>query len=668
MRLCYLDFEFNDISEPIRNLVCVAWEIYDNGEKVDDRAIWLYNDPKGQELAAELIRNEVALGTIFVAFVMEAESFCMQQLTKDKMIGAKYLDLYLEYRHLLNHNHKLQYGKQYIGGKIITTTPPPNKWDLRENGGDDEDSAHHKPEYSLAAATFKLLGKVIDADEKEEARGIIIRGDAKEIEGNRQRILDYCKSDISNLREMLIAIKKEYSSLGLKGFSWIRGALLRGSYARSTAQMTALGYPVNTDKLRKFVANSKEIMNASALATNQVAEKEGYKPFRWNKKELGYNMDTKEVKRFIASLDIPTWRKTPQGAYQISTDAFWDHFTDESEGFAGAFVRHLYTKKSLNGFLPQKAGSKKRNFFDYLGRDGRVRPMMGIYGSQASRSQPAATGFIPLKAHWMRNFIEAPEGKAICGIDYSSQEFLISAIMSQDKAMMAAYASGDVYTAFGKDANIIPKDGNKHTHKKERDFCKALVLGMSYDMTYKGMAPRLSREAKRTVTDDEAQKYIDLFYNTYSDFEDWKAEVQEEYRDTRKLQLADDWYMWRDNDNFRSVGNFPVQGAGAVIMREAVKLAQKHGLDVIYTLHDAIYIEYQSYEFDSVELLKKVMIVAFDKVMSRYGKTIAVRVEGETWSRDYLDCRESVPDVEILVEYVDGKGKSDLERYRPFFQ
>ena len=52
--------------------------------------------------------------------------------------------------------------------------------------------------------------------------------------------------------------------------------------------------------------------------------------------------------------------------------------------------------------------------------------------------------------------------------------------------------------------------------------------------------------------------------------------------------------MFGDNNNSRSVGNCPVQGTGASILRKGIQLCQDAGLKVIFPLHDALYIECSS--------------------------------------------------------------------------
>ena len=664
MKFCYLDFEFTGISEPRLDLVSVAALCTDGGEVSHIREFWLF-EGANKKRAKDFFRWAKEKGYIFVAYVMEAEMRSLITLfgpeAKDFMAGLKTIDLYLEYRCLLNHHHRLAYGHQYLNGEEIFTTPPPPKWERVE---EDDDGRHHKPSYSLAACIYKLLGEKIDTEEKNTVRDIIIKGDRDLILFNLERIQTYNTSDILHLPRVLAAVYTLQKKSGLTLDAWLTHALSRGRYAVATARMVALGYPVNLDKIKKFTSKTKEILNEAVKDCLQSDP--NLESFRFDRRQQRFVASEKAIRGWVEKQNKPRWRKTEKGSLSISKDAFYDWYDSSSVGFPGAFCRYLKTKQSLNGFSPTTG--KKNNFFDHVGSDGRSRPFFGIFGSQSSRSQPGSTGFIPLKAHWMRTFIEAPAGRALAGVDYASQEFLIAAIVSQDRAMMDAYKSGDVYLAFAKASKLVPPDATKDSHKKMRDAAKQIVLGISYDMSASGLAPRLSDALSREVSEEEAQGYIDTFFDIYTDYSDWKEGVLHSYEEEDLLRLPDGWTMWGDNRNRRSVSNFPIQGLGAVVMREAVRLAQDRGLDVIYTLHDALYIEYDSFDVGRIEDLKFAMLDAFESVMRSYGVTIPIRLEGESWSVDYRE--KTPPPVENILymdEYCDVKAIKDLERYKPFF-
>ena len=650
-KFCYWDTEFSGISEKNLKLISASLLCRKEGELEYKRTFWLYKSSWAP--IQRFLKHVISEGYVFVCFT-EAEARALLTLGIQKF---QMIDLYLEYRCLLNHNHEYAYGEQYIRGKILVTTPKIKNWLLDDSEDEDEDDeAHHKPAFSLAAATFKLLGIKIDSEHKDRMRDVCIRYDELELNENRDSILTYNESDVENLPALFSKLIEAFQF-----DNYLEEALLRGDYSRRTAMMVSIGYPVNQKKLNAFKTNIENILKEA----QEECIKELPGCFIWNKKQGRYSQSMKVMKDWILEQKKPRWLVTKSGQLATSKKAFDLWYDSSSPGFAGAYRRFQKTRQSMNGFLP---GSKKR-FEDYVGSDGRARPYFGIYGAQSSRSQPGSAGFIPLKAHWMRNFLEAPSGKAYCEFDFSSEEFLIAAILSQDFGMMEAYTSGDVYLAFGKSIGLIPADGTKATHRAEREACKQTVLGISYDMGNISLAARISAALKKPFLEDDAQKLIEGFYETYRAYASWKQATIQEYRRAGLLRLSDGWTIWGDNPNPRSVGNFPVQGEGAVVMREAVRLTQDAGISVLYTLHDSVVAEVGSEDREAIMKFKECMVKAFENVMSKNGETIPIRVDGKAWSKDYLDFKpDPIDGLHFMAEYSDEKGERDLLAYQKYWR
>jgi hypothetical protein len=68
------------------------------------------------------------------------------------------------------------------------------------------------------------------------------------------------------------------------------------------------------------------------------------------------------------------------------------------------------------------------------------------------------------------------------------------------------------------------------------------------------------------------------------------SELKSQYKQgfTHGIVLADAWRIGPDDPNLLSIGNFPVQGTGAVILRRACQLCDDAGVKIYATLHDAI--------------------------------------------------------------------------------
>lgn len=629
----YVDFEFNGTAERDLNLVCCSTTVIFDGGGEEKKDWWLQHCMFSQEMLKHYLHGH--RNKTFFSWSVEAEARSMLALGLD-VLKFNFIDLYFEYRMLQNHNWDLLHGDQLIDGKVKKTHP-----------------YGEKGKANLSAATYKLLNIIIDTDEKNAMRDIIIRGNAEEIEADKDAIMLYCRHDTDHLPSLAAAILAYYPKVIPKKHldSLADEAILRGNYAARTAKMMEIGYPVNVEWLNNFAGNVPSVIETCQRNINSQFSEE-WKPFRWNKKEQRFSLNEGVVKQWIkvkhgrktGTLDSRgrdiyevDWELTKTGDISLALDSWTKkyHYThDYPENNMGAqMVRFLKLKQAMNGFNP----NAEKSIFQNLGSDGRIRPYFNPYGAQSSRTQPGSTAFIFLKPAWMRSLVQPPKGKAIGDYDYSSEEFLLSALCSRDQKMLDAYKSGDVYLAFGKMIGWIPQDGTKQSHKFERDVCKSLVLGLSYLMTKYGLAHKLTEDTGKLFTEDEAQELVKQFEETFQDFADWRTELIATYGDEGHIRLPCGWFMFGDNDNFRSVGNVPIQGLGSCIMRKAVCLAQDAGLKVIFTLHDAIYIEYDTEDYAALDTLKRCMEEAFVFYFEGEMKEAAkmVRVDGNTWSPDY---------------------------------
>ena len=669
----YLDFEFRNSSDDKLEIVCAAWK--NDDEEI--QRVWLQDDKSPNYCESFLFASHMAklsYSHTFVAYAVEAEARCLYQLwEKHDEIPCpdmEWVDLYLEYRMMTNHNHDLAYGKQFIQGREVFTKPPKPKYDQTE---EDKTDFHHKPSHSMASAVYKMLGHVIDTEHKNEMRDLIISGN-RFTQKNMRDVLDYCASDVKHLPDLHVALSQYlFRKLGAtkKDLPRLQREIrLRGEYAARTARMTMLGYPINYDALKEFSNDTNEILRKEAEEVNRLHPE--VSPFELDEKTGKFVQKAARLRGWLLNQDHKKWLKTERGANSLSLPAFEAHYSKESPNLGGAMVRYLKLKQSLNGFLPRAANSTKRNFWDFVGNDKRVRPFFGIYGAQSARSQPGSMGFIPLKSNWMRAFIQPKPGRAIVGIDYGSQEFLISALMSEDDEMIKAYESGDPYLHFAKLDGAVPQDGTKETHKHERSIYKTVVLGISYLMGSKSLAAKLTTDLGRLYTQEEAQELINAFHAAFPDFAEWQQDLIETYGNSgrfARLKLPCGWYMWQDNKNAKSVGNMPIQGFGSCIMRKAVALAQDRGLDVIYTLHDAIYVEYSNIQ--DIDTLYECMDEAFRFYFPEHLKKRATcRMDIFTWGPELskntsktLKGREYESD----KIYVDAKGKNDYLKFLKYF-
>lgn len=670
-KVIFLDFEFNKVVEPRVNLVSCATYSPDTKEK---KKWWLHNSPQLQaKLAAYLKQFKVVFGYSCVAEARSYQSLGLNPLDFD------WVDMFLEYRMLTNHNDTLNWGKQLVDGKVKFFKKPENKWKRVE--GDEQNEASFKPTHSLAEATFKLTGQIRDTKEKDDTRKLIISDPEEFTTEEREQILNYNMDDVVFLPELWEQIKKHYKDLAPdeKMKNYFDEAIVRGRYSAHTALMESTGYPIDVEATRNF---SKQIPHILMECQRDINEQfPDIKPFKWDKKNSNFSWNQKVTRDWVKKHNNTNkWMKTETGQLSLSLEAFervYQFKHDYPRGNFGAqIVRFLKLKQSLYGF--SDSGGKRKNFWDSVGSDGRVRPYMNIFGAQSGRSQPAASGFMFLKPAWMRALVTPKPGRFIAGIDFGQQEFFLSALESEDSVMIEAYLSGDPYLYGAKLAGAIPKDGTKESHKIERDLFKNTYLGILYGMTKYGLAQKLTNDTGREYTEEDAQKQIDIFEETFEDYMEWKKDLMMDYGAGDAIRLPCGWRMWSDNDNIRSVCNVPIQGFGASIMRKSVDLAVARGCSVIFTLHDAIYIEDEIGKEWKIAALHKSMVEGFQfyfkEYKDLYRKAAKIKLDPFAWSPSYKKDSEVVckyEDIKIEVPtsnlYIDERAIKEYEKFKKYF-
>ena len=671
LKVVYLDFEFNAIVEPDVNLVCCCTYVPTSSGKHIAKKWWLHNSPSEQnKLRTYLKQFDLVIG---YACVAEARSYLALNLDP---LQFKWVDEFLEYRMLTNHNDLLQWGKQLVNGKVKHTHKPKPKWERSEEDAKTDFKATH----SLAEATYKLTGEIRDTEHKTAMRNLIISNPKKFTEEQREAIMDYCMEDVVFLPTIWDRLKEEYRKLAPTSSlaEYINEAIARGRYSAHTAIMESTGYPIDYAATKNF---SKQIPHILMECQRDInGQFPNIKPFRWNKNTSNFSWNQLTTRRWIEDgHDTSKWMKTDKGQLSLSLDAFERFYPFKhdypSGNFGAQMVRFLKLKQSLYGF--SDSGGKRKNFWDSVGSDHRVRPYMNIYGAQSGRSQPAASGFMFLKPAWMRSLVMPKPGRFICGIDYGQQEFFLSALESEDPEMIKAYLSGDPYLYGAKLAGAIPQNGTKDSHKIERDLFKNTYLGILYGMTKWGLAIKLSNDTGRTYSEDDAQKQIDIFEESFPKYMEWKEELMGGYAEGSGLRMPCGWRMWGDNDNVRSVCNVPIQGFGASIMREAVDRSVRRNCSIIFTLHDAIYLEDSTENLWKAAAMYQSMREAFQHYFrgTKYFDLAGqIKLDPFAWSpgaeRDSFfmsKFEKTVVKIPCSNIYIDERATSEYERFSKYF-
>ncbi len=88
---------------------------------------------------------------------------------------------------------------------------------------------------------------------------------------------------------------------------------------------------------------------------------------------------------------------------------------------------------------------------------------------------------------------------ALAYVDWQQQEFGIAAALSEDRAMQAAYLTGDPYVAMAIAAGVLSQGATATSHPQERTQFKACALGVLNGMGAATLARQLNCSEQRAA-------------------------------------------------------------------------------------------------------------------------------------------------------------------------
>ena len=358
-----LDFEFVSESGANPVPVCLVARELRTG-----RLIRLWQDELGSEPPFPIDDD-----TLFVAYFASAEIGCFLELGWP--IPTRILDLYTEFRNATN-------GIALAGGRGL-----------------------------LSALSHHAISS-ITSEQKTEERALVMGG-GPWTAGDRERILDYCQTDVDPigalLERMLPGIQARPSGFGQ--------ALLRGRYMAAVARMEHTGVPIDFEMLQRLRMNWGRIKSDLIGAIDKdygVFEGTTFKSGLF----AGYLVDNQ--------ID---WPRTETGRLQLDQDTFRDMAKRYPQLEPLKELRHALAELRLEKLA--------------VGLDDRNRALLSPFGASSGRNTRSNSKFIFGPSVWLRGLVKPPEGRALAYIDWKSQEVAIAAKLSGDPALLEAVQSGD---------------------------------------------------------------------------------------------------------------------------------------------------------------------------------------------------------------------------------
>lgn len=401
----------------------------------------------------------------------------------------------------------------------------------------------------LGALSFFGLD-TMTAIEKDEMRQLAIRGGPYS-DAERQALMTYCESDVNALAALLPRMQTKLD---------LPRALLRGRYMVAAAKIERTGVPIDVEALGKLKKNWARIQDRLIVEVDR---------------DFGvYDGQSFKAERFaewLARQAIP-WPRLDSGSLNLSDDTFRQAARQYPTVAPLRELRHTLSQLRLNDLA--------------VGQDGRDRCLLSVFRARTSRNQPSNSKFIFGPSCWLRGLIRPEPSRAVAYVDWEQQEFGIAAALSGDEAMMNAYASGDPYLTFAKQAGAVPPGATKVTHRTERGQFKVCALAVQYGMAARSLAQSLG------VPEVQGRDLLRLHRETYPAFWRWSEAAVNHAMLLGWLQTVFGWKIQVGTDsNPRSLANFPVQANGAEMLRLACCLTTEQNIAVCAPVHDALLIE-----------------------------------------------------------------------------
>jgi DNA polymerase I len=293
---------------------------------------------------------------------------------------------------------------------------------------------------------------------------------------------------------------------------------------------------------------------------------------------------------------LPVLKKTPTGvpstAEEVLTELAHDYELPRViiEHRTLAKLKSTYTDKLPQSVNPA-TGRVHTSYHQAVAATGRL-----------SSTEPNLQN-IPIRTEEGRRirqaFIAAP-GKRILAVDYSQIELRIMAHLSQDKALLDAFAHGlDIHRATAAEVFAVPLH---EVSTEQRRRAKAVNFGLIYGMSAFGLARQLD------ISRGEAQHYVDTYFARFPGVLDYmertRAQAHEAgYVETlfgRRLYLPEinSKNMARKKGAERAAINAPMQGTAADIIKNAMlavdqwlQQQDQSKISMIMQVHDELVFE-----------------------------------------------------------------------------
>jgi hypothetical protein len=460
-------------------------------------------------------------------------------------------------------------------------------------------------------------------DEKDSMRVLAIRG-GPFTEEEKKDLMIYCEADVEATERLFFRM---WRKAGLSDPKIFKRAIWRGRYMGAVAVMRAIGVPLNTALLQRWVAHW------AALRISLI-EKYGSRYGVYEDGTLRGRLFHQLIKRLGL---LPRWPRTATGKLATDDNTFSD--------MARSFHKESATRTVLEDLQQLRFILNKLRLVDLeVGSDGRNRVYLAPFRTKTSRNAPSNSGLVFGPFAGLRNLIMPPRGQALAICDWCAQEFGSAAALFHDDVMWGDYKTGDPHLATAKAWGLAPSDATKKTHGEIREVCKALNFGVLYGMSSYGLASRTG------LSLTESEGLIERHRARYPRF--WRGvnRAVDKAMLGYPLTTRGGWTlqyppMSLADARARTAQNYLVQANAAEMMRYAAILATESGIAVCCPIHDAFLVEAPIEEIHDVEATMCRIMGDVSEIVLGAGYRIEVRPDPTEepkifeWPNSYVEKR-----------------------------
>lgn len=406
------------------------------------------------------------------------------------------------------------------------------------------------------------------------------------LEANKEHLLEYCLSDTTYLVRLANTLSKKANYRcrtymdKAKPLEPERRPEYYGFLAACMSEVSWNGIPLSKERVQRLLRNAP-----SAMANAQMNFLAKYpETFRVKGNKITKNVaKCREYAEKVYGKDPP---KTNSGAVSLASE-----YTKQHKGTGDFLDDYYHLDKECRALASFSKKDREKNWLGmFLPKRSIIRPRLNLLGAATGRcgSKPSS-GFIYTMSKPFRGLIDPPEGYVVVELDYHSEEIGCQAYLSGDKTMARMYEGPDYYTTIAQSFESDIKD----KHDPRRAKYKTIALMSNYGCG----AAHLAQIAG--INEREANHILCDMKNLFSTYWDFVRDVINDAQFS-PLVFSDGFRITYDGGKVTTLGNWPFQGVGALILRKIIVKTHLANIRLVAPIHDAIAFMCKESEWEAV--------------------------------------------------------------------